>query len=94
MHTRKVLHQYGTIGKQNGAVEAAVSADLAVHAMIDGTQPPFLERIDHGGALPALAPQQINLYADSGQGGEVHKTLLSLLRSAFEGRPASKLRAV
>lgn len=76
------------------AVEAAVSADLAVHAVIDGTQPPFLEKIDHGGALPALAPQQINLYADTGQGGEVHKALVSLLRSAFEDRTVSKLRAV
>ncbi len=76
------------------AVEASVSADLAVHAVVDGTQPPFLERIEHGGALPPLTPQKINLYADSGQNGEVHKALVSLLQGAFQERAAGKLRAV
>ncbi|WP_299879739.1 LysR family transcriptional regulator [uncultured Sulfitobacter sp.] len=76
------------------AVEASVSADLAVHAVVDGTQPPFLERIEHGGALPPLTPQKINLYADSGQNGEVHKALVSLLQGAFQERATGKLRAV
>lgn len=76
------------------AVEAAVSADLAIHAVVDGTQPPFLERIEHGGALPPLAPQKINLYADSGQSGEVHRALVSLLQGAFQDRAGNKLRAV
>ena len=33
-------------------IEATVAADLAVHTMIDGTEPPHLEQIEHGGALP------------------------------------------
>jgi DNA-binding transcriptional LysR family regulator len=35
-------------------VEASVSADLAVHACIEGTEPPYVERIDHNGGLPNL----------------------------------------
>lgn len=44
------------------AVEAAVSADLAIHVALEGTLPPHTQVIDHGGALPELKPQNINLY--------------------------------
>ena len=73
------------------AVEAAVSADLAVHAMIDGNQPPYLEQIDHGGALPVLPEQQINLYGAEQDRGEAHQMLVSLLRSAFVGAAGVRL---
>lgn len=63
-------------------IEAAVSADLAVHAMIQGTQPPYLELIDHGGALPELPLHQINLYGGTAR-DEVHAHLIQLLRQAF-----------
>lgn len=46
----------------DNAVEAAVSADLAVHVALEGSLPPHTEVIDHGGALPDLQPQNINLY--------------------------------
>lgn len=46
----------------DNAVEAAVSADLAVHVALKGSLPPHTEVIDHGGLLPALKPQNINLY--------------------------------
>ena len=74
------------------AVEAAVSADLAVHAMIDGNQPPFLEQIDHGGALPALPEQMINLYGAGQNQGEAHQLLAFLLRSAFSGTSGARLQ--
>ena len=48
--------------EMNNAVEAAVSADLAVHVALKGSLPPHTEVIEHGGALPALKPQVINLY--------------------------------
>ena len=48
--------------EMNNAVEAAVSADLAVHVALKGSLPPHTEVIEHGGALPALKPQDINLY--------------------------------
>lgn len=46
----------------DNAVEAAVSADLAVHVALKGSLPPHTEVIDHGGLLPTLKPQNINLY--------------------------------
>ena len=75
-------------------IEAAVAADLAVHAMIDGTEPPYLEQIDHGGALPDLPEQQINLYGGKVSKGEVHDHLATLLRNTFINAKAPRLRAV
>ncbi len=48
--------------EQDNAVEAAVSADLAVHVALKGSLPPHTQVIDHGGLLPILKPQNINLY--------------------------------
>jgi DNA-binding transcriptional LysR family regulator len=75
------------------AIEAAVSADLAVHAMIEGTQPPYLEVVDHGGALPALRVQQINLYGAQDGKDQVRDHLVHLLRTAFSGAPMARLKA-
>lgn len=43
-------------------IEATVSADLAVHTMLEGTEPRYFERIAHHGALPSLRAMNINLY--------------------------------
>ena len=75
------------------AIEAAVSADLAVHAMIEGTQPPYLKVVDHGGALPALRVQQINLYGAQDGKDQVRDHLVHLLRTAFSGAPLARLKA-
>ncbi|NIZ15267.1 LysR family transcriptional regulator, partial [Phaeobacter sp. HF9A] len=42
-------------------VEATISADLAVGVLLEGTQPGHQELIDHGGSLPPLPVQHINL---------------------------------
>ncbi|WP_295312825.1 LysR family transcriptional regulator [Roseobacter sp.] len=75
-------------------IEATVSADLAVHTMIEGTEPPHLERIDHNGTLPDLPEQMINLYGAQSGKGLVHDTLAGFLRRAFAGTEGAKLRAV
>lgn len=75
-------------------IEATVSADLAVHAMLEGTEPPHLDRIDHGGTLPDLPAQRINLYGATGATGEVHDALVALLRRAFTSPDHVQLRAV
>ncbi|AXI47497.1 LysR family transcriptional regulator [Sulfitobacter sp. SK012] len=67
-------------------IEATVSADLAVHSMIEGTEPPHLERIDHKGALPMLPAQHINLYRAQGGKGPVLDALSDLLLGAFAGK--------
>ncbi|MCR9127406.1 MAG: LysR family transcriptional regulator [Rhodobacteraceae bacterium] len=74
-------------------IEATVSADLAVHTMIEGTQPPHLEQIDHNGALPVLPVQLINLYGADTTNSHVQTALADLLRQAFGGQPAARLKA-
>jgi DNA-binding transcriptional LysR family regulator len=64
-------------------IEATVSADLAVHTMIEGTKPPHLEQIAHAGALPDLPMQNINLYGADQARGEAMDELLTLLRQSF-----------
>lgn len=66
-------------------IEATVSADLAIHTMIEGTEPPHLERITHSGALPDLPQQQINLYGGGTAKGVVHDTLADFVRKGFAG---------
>ncbi len=64
-------------------VEASVAADLAVHACIEGTEPPYVERIEHNGALPNLPRIGINLYrAELARGAPVD-ALCDAIRQAF-----------
>ena len=75
-------------------IEATVSADLAIHTMIEGTEPPHLERIDHNSVLPDLPMQQINLYGATARSGVIRDSLADFLRRAFSGADASRLKAV
>ena len=68
-------------------VEATVAADLAVHVAIEGNEVRAVERIDHGGALPPLASQRINLYGEKLLSGEPALALACLVREAFGARP-------
>ncbi|KEJ89888.1 LysR family transcriptional regulator [Sulfitobacter donghicola] len=61
----------------DSAIHATVSADLAIHTAIEGTEPQNLTPIKHGGALPELPEQKINLYQAEGKTSEA---LLSLVR--------------
>ncbi len=75
-------------------IEATVSADLALNVVLAGTFPPHLEEIDHGGALPDLPQQRINLFA-SGKGDMMQDAMANLLRSAFgEADNVQRLKAV
>jgi DNA-binding transcriptional LysR family regulator len=64
-------------------VEASVSADLAVHCCVEGTEPPYVERIPPGAALPALPEIKINLYRSDLQHSEPLDALVALTRAAF-----------
>ena len=64
-------------------IEASVSADLAVHAVPEGTVPPVMERIDHAGALPEIGATRINLYIADTLHGEAERVLVKLLREAY-----------
>jgi DNA-binding transcriptional LysR family regulator len=64
-------------------VEASVSADLAVHAAIEGTEPPYVERIAHNGGLPVLPRILINLYTADPKGDVPKAALAALVRQAY-----------
>ncbi|SEW24681.1 transcriptional regulator, LysR family [Cognatiyoonia koreensis] len=67
----------------DNAVEAAVSADLAVTAAIEGGLPPHTVVIDHGGALPDLGAQNINLYVQQ-PGAHVSAAVAAIIRKAYK----------
>ncbi len=67
-------------------VEATVSADLAVHTVLEGSEPRHVERINHGGALPELARMKINLYAASAVRSPAIDALAGLIRAAYAGK--------
>jgi hypothetical protein len=69
--------------EQSRTIEASVSADLAVHAMIEGTTPPYVEIIQHGGALPTLAKVKINFYCGDATKSPVIRDLAALVRQSF-----------
>ncbi len=75
--------------EQNRSIEAAVSADLAVHALLRGTEAPQCEIIPHHGALPDLGGISINLYSAGPGSKPALKELAEQLRRAFRGKPAA-----
>jgi len=64
-------------------IEASVTADLAVHAALAGSEPPYLEPVPHGGALPELGEVHINLYGAAGPGEPIREALADLIRRAY-----------
>ncbi|GAA6192014.1 LysR family transcriptional regulator [Phaeobacter sp. NW0010-22] len=75
-------------------IEATVSADLAIHAMLEGTEPPHLVQIDAGGVLPELAVHKINLYAHENGKGQVTEALVNMVRDSFRLLRGTHLKAV
>ncbi|GHF32776.1 LysR family transcriptional regulator [Seohaeicola zhoushanensis] len=74
-------------------LEATVSADLGVLALLEGTLPPHLEPVRHDGTLPDLPAHHIVLYGGDTK-GEVHQALSALLRNVFaetQAKPRLKI---
>ena len=67
------------------SIEASLSADLAVHTMLDAAIPPHMEQVRHNGALPALGSKKINLYVAGQSTGPVLNDLAQIVRHAFSG---------
>lgn len=65
------------------AIEAAVAADLAIHVLLKGTNPPRFEVVDHKGELPQLGTWQINLYRERNQWSAPLDRLEELLAEGF-----------
>ena len=75
---------------EDRAVEALISADLAVGALLEDSIPPHLEAITPGTALPDLGVQQINMYGQSDR-DEVMRHLADLIRQGYGGGHAPSL---
>ncbi len=66
-------------------IEASVSADLAIHTVLEGMEPPYVEKIQHGGALPDLTTKQINLYVSDLAKGQAVDDMAEFVRQAYRG---------
>jgi DNA-binding transcriptional LysR family regulator len=76
-------------------VEATVSADLAVHTVLEGSEPPYVERINHGGQLPELSKMKVNMYVADPVHSEAVLALGTMIRQAYissGGRPVVQER--
>ncbi|MCF3593014.1 LysR family transcriptional regulator [Rhodobacteraceae bacterium LMO-12] len=71
-------------------VEALISADLAVGALMEDSIPPHLEAISAGGALPELGVQKINMYGATDR-DEVMRELSGMLRQGYGATPTQAL---
>ncbi|MEX0316788.1 MAG: LysR family transcriptional regulator [Ruegeria sp.] len=86
--------ELGLDSDSDRTVEATVSADLAVGVLLEGTQPGHQELIDHGGSLPRLPVQHINLYGADRVREKYVKELAELIRQSFSALRPSHIRAV
>ncbi|MEM9250225.1 MAG: LysR family transcriptional regulator [Pseudomonadota bacterium] len=66
-------------------IEATVSADMAVTAVLEGSEPPQTEAVPHGGALPDLRTYCINLYVSDLAQGPAEQALADLIRHVYRG---------
>ncbi|MEO1469048.1 MAG: LysR family transcriptional regulator [Pseudomonadota bacterium] len=64
-------------------VEASVSADLAVHAMLEDAVAPQFDRIETQGRLPALPKSLINLYSRDAAATPPRIALANFIRDAY-----------
>jgi DNA-binding transcriptional LysR family regulator len=74
------------MGVESGSsrtVEASVSADLAVHACLKGTEPPYWKEVPKSAGLPELPNFEINMYADNSANGLLAAKLADLVRRAY-----------
>lgn len=74
--------EMGVESDSTRTIEASLSADLAVHAVIEGTVRSDLDLVDHGGALPELDITQVNMYAAKSS-NQAMDELLDMIRRAF-----------
>lgn len=64
-------------------IEATVSADLAVHAMLDGTVPHHCVTLPSNSGLPLLGQSQINMYRSTQGQRQIITDLADLVRAAY-----------
>ena len=73
-------------------IEATVAADLAVNAMLAGSEPPYVELVGHGGTLPDLGCMKVNMYVSRAPQCPTVSVLADLIRRAYSGGRAQAQR--
>lgn len=76
--------EMGVTSETTRSIEAFLSADLGVHASLEGAVSPFLEKIDHGGALPPMPRVGINMYVAEAANPQA-LSLADQVRDAYAG---------
>ena len=74
-------------------IEATVSADLAIHALLSETSSPYMKEIQHNGALPELPEFNINMYVSHGARREMAEQLADYVRLAYGIEHQGQLRS-
>jgi DNA-binding transcriptional LysR family regulator len=75
---------------QTRVTEATVSADLAVHAALEGACPPYMQPVSHGGALPDLPVKKINLYLRDADRSAPLLALAEMVREGYRRRESAR----
>ncbi len=83
LDARGIIWDMAVESDSTRTVEASVSADLAVHTVLAGSEPPYVERINHGGALPELGRMKVNMYVADPVHSPAVLALAAMLRQAY-----------
>jgi len=75
--------EMGVESDSSRTVEASISADLAVHACLEGSAPGYLEEIKHQGELPELPTLKIISYTTNGPAFEMAGILGGMLKECY-----------
>lgn len=75
---------------QPRAIEAIVSADLAVHCSLEWACPPYITPIAHQGALPELPTKRINLYVRDADQTAPLLALAELIREVYRKQESAR----
>ncbi len=86
LDTSGIVWDMAVESESTRAVEATVSADLAVHTVLAGSEPPYVERIAHGGALPDLGVLKVNMYVADPAHSPAVLALAAMIRQAYQAR--------
>lgn len=80
-----IAWEMAVTSEMSRTIEVSCAADLAVHALLEGTVPATLVEIDHGGALPEIGAWRVNLYVADTLRGQAEQALVAMLRQAYSG---------
>ncbi len=79
----KIVWESAIDSNSDGAIEATVSADLAVTTILEGSAPRHLELVPSSANLPDLGTQKINMYGGRTPRNELVEQLVKMVRSGF-----------